>query len=73
VINKSDLAPHVGASLEVMQRDAGRMPHGRPFVIASLKHHVGDVEVMHLICDTAGLPLPAWRAVLGQRRATSSN
>src|SRR6056297_238254 len=59
VINKADLAPHVGASLEVMQRDATRMRQGRPFVIASLKQNVGDAEIVDLICETAGLRLPA--------------
>jgi len=55
VINKADLAPHVGASLDVMQRDAARMRGGRPFVIASLKHRRGDTEVIDLIRENAGL------------------
>ena len=37
VINKTDLAPHVGASLEVMERDARRMRQGRPFLFTNLK------------------------------------
>jgi len=37
VINKIDLAPHVGASLEVMERDATRMRGDRPFVFSNLK------------------------------------
>ena len=41
VINKTDLAPHVGASLEVMDRDAKRMRAGRPFVFAALRHGEG--------------------------------
>lgn len=41
VINKTDLAPHVGASLEVMQRDAQRMRQGRPFLFAALRHGEG--------------------------------
>lgn len=36
VINKTDLAPHVGASLEVMQRDASRMRQGQPFIFTNL-------------------------------------
>ncbi len=36
VINKTDLAPYVGASLEVMQRDAGRMRGKNPFIFSSL-------------------------------------
>ena len=37
VINKIDLAPHVGASLEVMQRDALRMRGARPFIMTNLR------------------------------------
>ncbi len=37
IINKIDLAPHVGASLEVMERDARRMRQDRPFVFTNLK------------------------------------
>src|SRR5471030_3302344 len=37
VINKIDLAPHVGASLEVMERDAKKMRGERPFVFSNLK------------------------------------
>lgn len=55
VINKADLAPHVGASLDVMQRDATRMRKGRPFVVASLKHGRGDTEIIELIHENAGL------------------
>lgn len=36
VINKTDLAPHVGASLEVMEHDARRMRGGQPFVFTNL-------------------------------------
>ncbi len=36
VINKTDLAPHVGASLEVMERDARKMRGGQPFVFTNL-------------------------------------
>lgn len=36
VINKTDLAPHVGASLAVMERDARRMRGGQPFVFTNL-------------------------------------
>ncbi len=37
IINKIDLAPLVGASLEVMERDAKKMRGGRPFVFSNLK------------------------------------
>jgi urease accessory protein len=36
VINKTDLAPHVGASLEVMERDSRKMRRGSPFVFTNL-------------------------------------
>ena len=41
VINKTDLAPHVGASLEVMERDARRMRGERPFVMTNLRQGDG--------------------------------
>ena len=46
IINKTDLAPHVGASLEVMERDAKKMRGDRPFVFTNLKNGLGveDVE-----------------------------
>jgi urease accessory protein len=41
VINKIDLAPYVGASLEVMERDARRVRGGRPYVFTNLKDGTG--------------------------------
>ncbi len=55
VINKTDLAPYVGASLEVMERDARRMREGRPFVFTSLKTGIGTQGILDLIHDLAGL------------------
>ncbi|MGE0312538.1 MAG: urease accessory protein UreG [Lautropia sp.] len=49
VINKIDLAPHVGASLEVMARDAKRMRGERPFVFSNLKEEVGVDEIIAFI------------------------
>ena len=58
VINKTDLAPHVGASLEVMERDATRMRAGRPFVFAQIRHGKGVDEIVSLLARIGGLPLP---------------
>lgn len=55
VINKTDLAPYVGASLEVMQRDAARMRADRPFVFCSLRNGVGGADVVHHIATVGGL------------------
>ena len=49
VINKIDLAPHVGASLEVMQRDAQRMRGARPFVMTNLRIGQGLDDVVRFI------------------------
>lgn len=49
VINKIDLAPHVGASLEVMDRDARRMRKERPFVFTNLKTGEGVASICEFI------------------------
>jgi len=49
VINKIDLAPHVGASLEVMDRDARAQRGTRPFVFSNLKTGQGLSEIVHFI------------------------
>jgi len=46
VINKTDLAPHVGASLAVMDRDARLMRGDKPFVFTNLKSGDGLDEVV---------------------------
>jgi urease accessory protein len=48
VINKTDLAPHVGSDLDVMRRDARRMRDGRPTLLVSLK------------ADPQATPVAAW-------------
>ncbi len=55
VINKIDLAPFVGASLEVMDRDARRMRGDRPFVFANLKTGTGVPEIAAFIEQAGGL------------------
>ena len=58
VINKIDLAPLVGASLDVMNRDALKMRGQRPFVFAQIKDLGGVPEVAAMIMELGGLP---WR------------
>jgi urease accessory protein len=58
VINKIDLAPLVGASLEVMDRDARRMRGDRPFVFANLREGRGVVEISSFIERAGGLARP---------------
>jgi urease accessory protein len=60
VINKIDLAPLVGASLEIMDRDARKMRGARPFLFTNLKENLGVAEVAKLIEEKGGL-----RAVVG--------
>ena len=58
VINKTDLAPHVGASLEVMERDAKRMRADKPFVFASLRGGQGADAVLDLLAGIGGFEVP---------------
>jgi urease accessory protein len=58
VINKVDLAPHVGASLEVMERDARRMRGERPFQFAQVRDGVGVPEIVAFIETAGGLVTP---------------
>jgi len=55
VINKIDLAPYVGASLEVMERDTKRMRGSRPFVMANLREGRGVAEIARFIEQKGGL------------------
>ena len=58
VINKTDLAPHVGASLDVMDRDAKRMRGDKPFVFASLRNGEGQDRVLTLLSQIGGFDVP---------------
>jgi urease accessory protein len=51
VINKIDLAPYVGASLEVMERDTRRMRGERPYVMTDLKAGTGVDRVIDFIVE----------------------
>ena len=55
VINKIDLAPLVGANLEVMDRDARKMRGARPFLFTNLKDNKGVAEIAAFILDKGGL------------------
>jgi urease accessory protein len=55
VINKIDLAPMVGANLEVMEMDARRMRGIRPFVFSNLKSGKGVDDIVHFILQKGGL------------------
>jgi urease accessory protein len=57
IINKIDLAPYVGASLEVMDSDARRMRREKPFLFSNLKTGQGLVEVVRFI-ETQGMLTP---------------
>ena len=61
IINKTDLAPHVGANLDIMQSDTERMrasPQGvKPFVMTNLKTQTGLADVVIFI-ETKGMLLP---------------
>jgi urease accessory protein len=55
VINKIDLAPLVGASLDVMDRDARKMRGTRPFLFTNLKENKGVAEIAQFIVESGGL------------------
>lgn len=55
IINKIDLAPLVGADLDVMDRDARRMRGDKPFLFANIKGGIGTTEVRQHIEQRGGL------------------
>jgi urease accessory protein len=55
VINKIDLAPHVGASLELMQRDTKKMRGQRPFVLTNLRTGEGVDAIARFVEEKGGL------------------
>ena len=58
VINKIDLAPYVGASLEIMDRDAKKMRRDKPFVFTGLRNGQGVSEVITLLASMGGFEKP---------------
>ncbi|MEO1688620.1 MAG: urease accessory protein UreG [Pseudomonadota bacterium] len=65
IINKTDLASHVGADLDVMRRDATEMRRGRPFLMANLRAGVGVEEVAAFLVAEGGLSGAAAAAQAG--------
>jgi len=55
VINKTDLAPYVGADLNVMDRDATKMRKARPFVFANMRAGDGIEKIVEFIVEKGGL------------------
>lgn len=55
VINKKDLAPYVGADLDVMDRDANRMREAKPFVFTDLKRGEGVDYIVNFLQTQGGL------------------
>jgi urease accessory protein len=59
VINKIDLAPLVGANLQVMEADTLRMRGNRPFVFTNLKSGEGADQIASFLIVKGGLAIPA--------------
>ncbi len=55
VINKTDLAPLVGADLGVMDRDAKKMRGDKPFYFTNLKENDGLPDIIEFVIETGGL------------------
>lgn len=55
IINKQDLAPHVGADLTVMERDASKQRTQRPFVFTDARHNQGIQAIIDFIIQNGGL------------------
>lgn len=58
VINKTDLAPLVGADLGVMDRDSKKMRGARPFVFSNLKTNDGLEQIIEFILQSGGVTVP---------------
>jgi urease accessory protein len=57
IINKTDLAPHVDASLEIMDRDTRKQRGDRPYVFSNLKTGEGLEQIVRFIVEEGMLPL----------------
>ena len=56
IINKTDLAPIVGASLDVMDADSKKMRGSKPFVFSNLKKQQGLIDIINFIIEAGMLP-----------------
>jgi urease accessory protein len=59
IVNKTDLAPHVGADLDVMRGDTERARQGKPFVFTDLSRSVGVDDIVAFLARAGGLPMAA--------------
>lgn len=64
VINKIDLAPYVGASLEVMDRDTRKMRGDRPYIFTNLRKEVGLDRVVSWLEEKLTQPLGSRHSVI---------
>ncbi len=64
VINKTDLAPHVGADLSIMRADTAKARGERPYVFTDLTRLVGVGDIASFIAQAGGLPAPLASPVL---------
>ena len=68
VINKIDLAPYVGASLEIMERDSRKMRGERPFIFTNLREDVGLDAVIEWLEEKLNQPSATRRALIDAHR-----
>ncbi|GKX34911.1 MAG: urease accessory protein UreG [Rhizobiaceae bacterium MnEN-MB40S] len=59
IVNKTDLAPYVGADLEVMRRDADRMRDGKATLFTDMRRGEGVDQIVEFLVRTGGLAVPA--------------
>ena len=57
VVNKTDLAPHVGVDLALLRSDTATARGQRPFIMAQLRHNRGVDDVVAFLCREGGLTL----------------
>jgi urease accessory protein len=69
IINKIDLAPYVGASLEVMERDSRKMRGERPFIFTNLKDEIGLDDVIAWLETYLSVPANQRRSILDAHTA----